>query len=88
MGKNQFAPKSTLTRAEVVTFLWRLAGSPRVEGAAKFQDVKAGSWYEAAVVWAAQAGITQGETATAFGPTHPCTRAQAVTFLFRQLGNA
>ena len=87
VGKNQFAPNATLTRAEVVTFLWRLAGAPKAAGTQKFQDVKAGTWYADAVAWAVQNGITQGTSSTAFSPNAPCTRAQAVTFLYRQNTN-
>ena len=72
-----------LTRAQVVTFLWRLAGSPKAEAAAAFTDVKPGAYYAEAVAWAVKAGVTKGVTASTFEPNTPCTRAETVTFLYR-----
>ena len=83
MGGNRFQPSGTLTRAQVVTFLWRLAGSPKTKGVTPFTDLKAGAYYLDAVAWAISAGVTTGMSDTTFEPGTPCTRAQAVTFLFR-----
>ncbi len=81
-----FAPEKTVTRGQVVTFQHRLAGSPAVEGADSFADVASDSYCSDAVKWAAKNGITSGKSATAFAPEEGCTRAQIVTFLYRQLG--
>ena len=79
----KFSPNATLTRAQTVTFLWRLAGEP--SGSASFYDVPAGAYYADAVAWAAQKGITTGTSANSFSPNQTCTRAQTVTFLYRDL---
>ena len=86
MTATTFAPEKTVTRGQVVTFQWRLAGSPAVEGADSFADVASDSYCGDAVKWAAKNGITSGKSATAFAPEEGCTRAQIVTFLYRQLG--
>lgn len=79
-----FAPDGNCTRAQIVTFLWRAAGCPVPEADAPvFADVAEGSYCETAVRWAAAQGITLGTDKTHFSPNDPCTRAQAVTFLFR-----
>ena len=79
-----FSPNGICTRAQAVTFLWRAAGSPAAKsGAMPFTDVKAGSYYETAVLWAVENGITKGTTATTFSPGQNCSRAQIVTFLWR-----
>ena len=79
-----FSPNGICTRAQAVTFLWRAAGSPAAKSAAMpFTDVKAGSYYETAVLWAVENGITKGTTATTFSPEQNCSRAQIVTFLWR-----
>ena len=86
--ETHFSPESPCTRAQVVTFLWRAAGSPEPEGVdCPFTDVPAGSYYRKAVVWAAEQGITSGIDATHFGPEQSCTRAQVVTFLYRAKGS-
>ena len=86
VGDNLFAPEQPCTRAQIVTFLWRAAGSPEPKGAASgMSDVVSGSYYEKAVAWAIENGITTGTTATTFSPDATCTRAQAVTFLARAL---
>lgn len=83
-----FSPNTTCTRAQVVTFLWRAAGSPEPAGAvANFSDVKAGAYYEKAVAWAVEKGITTGTGNDKFSPEAPCTRAQTVTFQWRAAGN-
>ena len=86
VGNDLFAPEQPCTRAQIVTFLWRAAGSPEPKGAASgMSDVVSGSYYEKAVAWAIENGITTGTTTTTFSPDVTCTRAQAVTFLARAL---
>ena len=72
-----------VTRAQMVTFLWRAHGAPRATGSNPFTDVNAGAYYYDAVLWAVANGVTNGTTATTFSPNAPVTRAQAVTFLWR-----
>ena len=82
-----FSPNNTCTRAEIVTFLWRAAGSPTPEAqSCLFRDVAQGVWYREAVLWAVENGVTTGTSANTFSPYRPCTRAQAVTFLWRADG--
>jgi hypothetical protein len=83
-----FSPKKVCTRAEIMTFLYIFAGSPEVpEGTENpFTDVKPGAYYEKAVLWAVQEGITTGTSATTFAPKKACTRAEIVTFLYKLLG--
>ena len=78
-----FSPDQPCTRAQIVTFLWRTAGSPVVNYAMNMTDVPADAYYAEAVRWALSEGITVGTSQTAFSPDAPCTRAQAVTFLCR-----
>ena len=78
-----FAPMLECNRAQIVTFLYRAEGSPAASGENPFADIQAGSFYEQAVLWAAQNGIANGMTETAFGPDAVCNRAQIVTFLYR-----
>ena len=79
-----FSPNAACTRGQIVTFLWRAAGSPAPKTTVNpFTDVAADAYYAKAVLWAVENGITNGTTATTFSPDAPCTRAQAVTFLFR-----
>ena len=79
-----FDPNGNCTRAQAVTFLWRAAGSPAAKSSAMpFADVKAGSYYETAVLWAVENGITKGTSETMFSPDATCSRAQIVTFLWR-----
>ena len=79
-----FNPNGICTRAQAVTFLWRAAGSPAAKSAVMpFTDVKAGSYYYDAVLWAVEQGITKGTSDTMFSPDATCTRAQIVTFLWR-----
>ncbi len=87
-SKTKFSPDDGCTRAQIVTFLWRAMGSPEPETTAKFDDVTAGRYFAKAVSWAAENNITKGTSATKFSPDVKCTRAQAVTFLYRtaQLG--
>ncbi len=83
MGGDIFAPAGTMNRAQLVTILYRLAGSPAVAQSAPFEDVPAGEWYSDAVVWARDNGITTGVTATRFAPGSPVAREQMVAFLAR-----
>ena len=79
-----FNPNGICTRAQAVTFLWRAAGSPAAKSAVMpFTDVKAGSYYYDAVLWAVEQGITKGTSDTMFSPDATCTRVQIVTFLWR-----
>ena len=88
IGNKQFGPNDPCTRAQIVTFLWRAAGSPvpKNTGTA-FGDVKPGSFYEQAVAWAVENGITGGTGDGMFSPDATCTRAQSVTFLYRAAGS-
>lgn len=82
-----FSPDRTVTRAQFVTFLWRMADSPAPKGTSSFADVTdTGAYYYSAVLWAAEQGITKGTTATTFSPGEACNRGQVVTFLYRYLG--
>ena len=83
-----FSPYNVCTRAQAVTFLWRADGSPKPESArSPFTDVKAGSYYYDAVLWAVEQGITSGTTPTTFSPDATCTRGQIVTFLYHSWGD-
>lgn len=82
-----FSPNNPCTRAHAVTFLWRAAGEPEPETTAMpFTDVAEGAYYYDAVLWAMENGITEGTTPTTFSPNNPCTRAHAMTFLWRAEG--
>lgn len=84
ISSNLFGPKQPCTRSQIVTFLWRAAGSPEPKGtAAGMTDVAPGSYYAKAVAWAVENGITSGTAEGTFSPDATCTRAQAVTFLAR-----
>ncbi len=83
IGNGLFGPNQPCTRAQIVTFLWRAAGSPVVNYAMNMSDVPEGSYYTEAVRWALSEGITTGTTENTFSPDSECTRAQAVAFLFR-----
>ena len=86
IDETHFAPDATCTRAQAMTFLWRAAGSPATESAVlPFTDVPANSYYAQAVLWAAENGITIGTDETHFAPDATCTRAQIVTFLYRDM---
>ena len=80
-----FSPETPVTRAQAVTFQWRAAGSPVVSGSS-FDDVAADAYYVNAVTWAVANGITNGTSGNAFSPDVVVSRAQAVTFLYRELG--
>lgn len=81
-----FSPDASCTRAQMVTFLWRAAGSPKATGSNPFSDLDSGAYYYDAVLWAAERGITSGTSATTFSPDATVTRAQTVTFLYRAAG--
>ncbi len=76
-------PDATINRAQMVTMLWRAAGSPAAQSGTAFQDVAAGSYYAQAVAWAVEGGITAGVGGGRFDPNSTCTRAQIATFLHR-----
>ena len=80
-----FSPNDTVTRGQVVTFLYRAEGSPAVSGSCDFTDVQQGTYCYDAVIWAVENGVTKGKTSTTFAPASGCTRAQIVTFLYRDL---
>ena len=82
-GDGKFSPDATCTRAQSVTFLYRAAGSPKVSSSAEFGDVATNAYYADAVAWAAKNGITGGIGGGLFGSDNDCTRAQIVTFLYR-----
>ena len=82
-GADTFSPTATVTRGQTVTFLYRAAGSPAVGGNAGFSDVNANDYYNSAVAWAAQNGITGGTGNGKFSPKADCTRGQIVTLLYR-----
>ena len=86
VGNGLFAPNQPCTRAQIVTFLWRAAGSPGPKTMSGFADVPADSYYAKAVAWAVENGITGGTGDGKFSPDATCTRAQAVTFLYRASG--
>ena len=86
IGNGLFGPNQPCTRAQIVTFLWRAAGSPEPKAMSSFSDVSADSYYAKAVAWAVENGITTGTGDGKFSPDATCTRAQSVTFLFRAIG--
>ena len=86
VGNGLFAPNQPCTRAQIVTFLWRAAGSPEPKAMSTFVDVSADAYYAKAVAWAVENGITGGTGDGKFSPDATCTRAQAVTFLYRASG--
>ena len=82
-----FSPDLNCTRAQIVTFLWRVAGSPAPKGTVSFADVSADSYYAKAVAWATENGITDGIGGGLFSPDATCTRAQSAVFLYRVAGS-
>ena len=86
IGENLFDANLPCTRAQIVTFLWRAAGSPEPKGMSGFVDVSADAYYAKAVAWAVEQGIVSGTSATTFSPDAVCTRAQSVAFLYRAFG--
>ena len=87
VGNGLFAPNQPCTRAQIVTFLWRAAGSPDPKNMSSFADVPADAFYAKAVAWAVENGITGGTGDGKFSPDATCTRAQSVTFLYRAAGS-
>ena len=86
IGNGLFGPNQPCTRAQIVTFLWRAAGSPEPKAMRSFADVSTDAYYAKAVAWAVENGITTGTGDGKFSPDATCTRAQSVTFLFRAIG--
>lgn len=85
-SSTSFSPFAPCARGQIVTFLYRSAGSPAISGTCDFSDVSAGSFCHDAVIWASSEGITKGTSAGRFSPNEGCTRAQVVTFLYRASG--
>ena len=83
LSDTMFGPYASCTRAQIVIFLWRAAGSPEPKTVSSFSDVPASAYYAKAVAWAVENGITNGLTETTFAPDATCTRGQSVTFLYR-----
>ena len=87
MSDTLFAPNAACTRAQIVTFLWRAAGSPEPKALSSFADVPADAYYAKAVAWAVENGITEGASDTTFAPGTICTRAQGAALLYRAAGS-
>ena len=87
MSDTLFAPNAACTRAQIVTFLWRAAGSPKPKALSSFADVPADAYYAKAVAWAVENGITEGTSDTTFAPGTICTRAQGAALLYRAAGS-
>ena len=87
MSDTLFAPNAACTRAQIVTFLWRAAGSPEPKTLSSFADVPADAYYAKAVAWAVENGITEGTSDTTFAPGTICTRAQSAALLYRAAGS-
>ena len=87
-AETAFSPDAVCTRAQVVTFLWRTAGSPESAGTSPFTDVSPDDYYAQAVQWAVEKGITTGTSETTFSPGSAVTRAQTAAFLWRMAGSA
>lgn len=86
-SRTRFEPNATVTRAQTVTFLWRWDGSPEPDSTGSFRDVPYRAYYADAVAWAVEYGITNGTAPGVFSPSQTCTRAQIVTFLYRDLAD-
>ncbi|MBQ1263861.1 MAG: S-layer homology domain-containing protein [Oscillospiraceae bacterium] len=86
VGEGRFAPESTLTRAMIVTVLYRLENEPEVVAAGRFTDVPSGQWYSEAIAWAADCGVVGGYGDGKFGPSDPVTREQLAAILYRYAG--
>ena len=86
VGDNLFAPDGEVTRAQVVTFLWNMAGKPDLTATETFDDVEKGSWYETAVAWAVESEITAGTGEGKFSPDTICDRAMCISLLYRMMG--
>ena len=86
-SETTFTPSQGCTRAQIVTFLWAAAGRPEVNTSNPFTDISSSNYYYKAVLWAVNKGITTGTTSTTFSPKKVCTRAQAMTFIWKYLGS-
>ena len=86
-GDTTFSPDATCSRAQIVTFRWRSQNAPEAGAVNPFTDVKPGTYYADAVLWAVKEDVTKGTTATTFSPNDNCTRAQIVTFIWRALAD-
>ena len=86
MSASRFAPQESLTRAQLVTILYRMRGAPEISGKAPFRDVRSGSWYEKAVIWAAETGVVAGYPDGTFRPDQPITREQIAVIFYRCAG--
>ena len=82
-GNGKFSPGNTCTQAQILTFLWRSQGSPEPQGTVEMENFDGTEYYYKAVQWAAEQDMAAGE----FNPDQPCTRAMAVTFLWKQAGS-
>ncbi len=87
INANTFSPKGTMTRAMMITVLWRMAGKPECTDAVAFSDVAAGQYYSEAVAWGVSTGIVSGISPSCFAPANTVTREQAITFLYRLYGS-
>lgn len=87
VSESEFAPDGTATRGQIVTILWRLAGSPVVNYAMRYADADEGAWYGEAVRWAASTGVVTGYTESSFGPNDAITREQLAAILYRYSGS-
>lgn len=87
IGNNQFAPESSLTRAQLAAVLYRIAGSPAVTGTDSFTDTVDGAWYSSAVLWASRQGLVSGYGGGLFGPNDPVTREQMTAIFWRYAGS-
>lgn len=87
IGNNQFAPESSLTRAQLAAVLYRIAGSPAVTGTDSFTDTVDGAWYSSAVLWASRQGLVSGYGGGLFGPNDPMTREQMTAIFWRYAGS-
>ena len=85
VSESEFAPDGTATRVQIVTILWRLAGSPVVNYAMRYADADEGAWYGEAVRWAASTGVVTGYTESSFGPNDAITREQLAAILYRYI---
>lgn len=86
VSETEFAPNTTLTRAMLVTILYRVEGSPRLNSDSKFTDVSSSEWYSAPVIWAAENGIVNGVSETEFAPNQAITREQIAAIMYRYAG--
>ena len=86
VSATEFGPRHSMTRAQMITVLYRLAGQPAVEGTLSFKDVKADAYYAKAVLWGVENRIVKGTTDDTFSPNEPLTRAQAAAMLYRYMG--